>query len=74
MTMAVDMVTAYAFSVLGLHRLEANVMPRNKASLRVLEKNGFLNEGLSKYYQMCIRDRYIPVPLSKVLSSLVGMV
>ena len=50
MTMAVDMVTAYAFSVLGLHRLEANVMPRNKASLRVLEKNGFLNEGLSKYY------------------------
>lgn len=50
MTMAVDMVTAYAFNVLGLHRLEANVMPRNKASLRVLEKNGFLNEGLSKYY------------------------
>ena len=50
MTMAVDMVTAYAFSVLGLHRLEANVMPGNKASLRVLEKNGFFNEGLSKYY------------------------
>ena len=29
---------------------EANVMPRNKASLRVLEKNRFVNEGLSKYY------------------------
>ena len=29
---------------------EANVMPRNKASLKVLEKNHFVNEGLSKYY------------------------
>ena len=33
-----------------LHRLEANVMPKNKASLRVLEKNQFVNEGISKYY------------------------
>ena len=35
---------------MGLHRIEANVMPGNKASLRVLEKNHFVNEGLSKYY------------------------
>ncbi len=33
-----------------LHRIEANVMTKNKASLRVLEKNHFENEGLSKYY------------------------
>ena len=25
-------------------------MPRNAASLRVLEKNDFVNEGFSKYY------------------------
>lgn len=25
-------------------------MPKNKASLRVLEKNGFENEGISRYY------------------------
>ena len=25
-------------------------MPRNRASLRVLEKNGFVCEGLSRYY------------------------
>lgn len=50
MTAAVGMVVQYAFAEAGLHRVEANVMPRNKPSLRVLEKNGFVNEGLSKYY------------------------
>lgn len=50
MTAAVAMVTEYAFQELRLHRIEANVMPRNRASLRVLEKNGFENEGMSKYY------------------------
>ncbi len=49
-TMAVEMMVEYAFKELELHRIEANVIPRNKASLRVLEKCGFVNEGLSKYY------------------------
>ena len=50
MSAAVEMLTKYAFEELGLHRIEANVMPKNKASLRVLEKNQFINEGVSKYY------------------------
>ena len=50
MTAAVAMVTEYAFQTLHLHRIEANVMPRNKASLQVLEKNGFYPEGLAKEY------------------------
>lgn len=50
MTMAVDMVTKFAFEELNLHRIEANVMPRNHASLRVLEKNAYENEGLSRAY------------------------
>lgn len=50
MSMAVDMQVRYAFGVLHLHRIEANVMPKNTASLRVLEKNSFVNEGISKYY------------------------
>lgn len=50
MSMAVGMLTKYAFEELGLHRIEANVMPKNKASLRVLDKNHFVNEGISKYY------------------------
>nr|DAO07186.1 MAG TPA: Ribosomal-protein-S5-alanine N-acetyltransferase [Caudoviricetes sp.] len=50
MSIAVKLLTQYAFEELGLHRIEANVMPKNKASLRVLEKNHFVNEGISKYY------------------------
>lgn len=34
----------------ALHRVEANVMPRNKASLRVLEKCGYRPEGLARRY------------------------
>lgn len=50
MSMAVGMLTKYAFEELRLHRIEANVMPKNRASLRVLEKNHFTNEGIAKYY------------------------
>ena len=39
-----------AFGPLGLHRIEANIMPKNKASLRVAEKLDFKNEGLSTKY------------------------
>lgn len=50
MSMAIAMLVKYAFEKLHLHRIEANVMPKNKASLRVLEKNYFVNEGVAKYY------------------------
>lgn len=50
MTEAVKAVTDYAFGTLNLHRVKANVMPRNKASLRVLEKVGYRNEGLTIRY------------------------
>lgn len=39
-----------AFKELGLHRIEANIMPKNKRSLRVVEKLGFYNEGLAYKY------------------------
>jgi ribosomal-protein-alanine N-acetyltransferase len=50
MTQAVSAVAEYAFESLRLHRIEANVMPRNKRSLRVLEKCGFREEGLARSY------------------------
>ncbi len=50
MTEAVKELTAYAFQKLGLHRIEANIMPRNIASLKVTEKLGFYHEGLAKQY------------------------
>ena len=35
---------------LGLHRVQANVMPRNAASMRIAEKVGFRREGLAIRY------------------------
>jgi [ribosomal protein S5]-alanine N-acetyltransferase len=50
MTEALQHVTDLCFHDLNLHRIEANVVPRNFQSKRVLEKLGFTNEGLSKKY------------------------
>lgn len=50
MTEAVSQMVDYAFNAAGLHRVEANVMPRNKPSLRVLEKCGFHSEGVARAY------------------------
>ena len=50
MTQAVRAVCRFAFDTLKLHRIEANIMPRNMASRRVLFKCGFTEEGLSPKY------------------------
>jgi ribosomal-protein-alanine N-acetyltransferase len=43
---ALGLLIGFAFGTLGLHRLEADVDPRNAASLRILERQGFRREGL----------------------------
>lgn len=50
MTQAVPAVVQYAFQTLHLHRIEANIMPRNIPSRQVLEKCGFVKEGFSPQY------------------------
>jgi ribosomal-protein-alanine N-acetyltransferase len=50
MTEAVKRVVHIAFHDLKLHRVEANIMPRNTRSLGVVERNGFMREGLSPRY------------------------
>ena len=50
MTAMLGEVVTFAFSYLYLHRLEANVIPRNFASIRVLEKCGFMHIGRSPKY------------------------
>jgi ribosomal-protein-alanine N-acetyltransferase len=47
---AVAAVVRYGFSVLRLHRIEAGVLPENAASIRVLLKLGFLEEGTRRDY------------------------
>jgi ribosomal-protein-alanine N-acetyltransferase len=44
-TEAVAGAVSFAFGALGLHRVQAAVMPHNAASLRVLAKLGFRKEG-----------------------------
>ena len=47
----VPRVIDFAFDELGLHRIEADVDPRNTVSIRIVERLGFQREGL-------LRERY----------------
>ena len=49
-TVAVAKVVRFAFTEERLHRVQAGVMPRNVASIRVLEKCGFKEEGFAPRY------------------------
>lgn len=40
----------YAFEVLDLHRIQISIVPRNKASHRVVEKLDLRNEGIAERY------------------------
>jgi ribosomal-protein-alanine N-acetyltransferase len=50
MTEALKEVVRIAFEEYGLHRIEANIMPRNKASQKVVKKLGFKKEGKARKY------------------------
>lgn len=50
MSEAVGAIIPHSFGHLSLHRLEAASMPSNTASIRVLEKAGFVREGLARRY------------------------
>jgi len=50
MTEGLSLVLDQAFGPLGLNRLEANVQPRNKRSLRLVSGLGFRLEGFSPRY------------------------
>jgi ribosomal-protein-alanine N-acetyltransferase len=47
---AVRQAVAFAFGEIGLHRVQAAVMPWNPASQRVMDKAGFRREGLAERY------------------------
>jgi ribosomal-protein-alanine N-acetyltransferase len=43
-------IVRYAFETIGLHRIETSYQPENRASGRVLQKNGFIVEGYARDY------------------------
>lgn len=47
---AVQLVIPYIFQGLRLHRIEAACIPDNERSIRLLEKSGFVREGLLRKY------------------------
>jgi [ribosomal protein S5]-alanine N-acetyltransferase len=47
---ALDLLVSYAFEALRLHRVEAACLPSNVASVRLLAKCGFVEEGLARRY------------------------
>lgn len=49
-TAAVGQALAIAFTDLGLHRVQAETLPHNHASRRVLERHGFQRYGLAPQY------------------------
>jgi RimJ/RimL family protein N-acetyltransferase len=49
---ALSLALAHAFGAMGLHRVEADIDPRNTASLRLVERVGFAHEGL-------LRERWL---------------
>jgi [ribosomal protein S5]-alanine N-acetyltransferase len=53
MTAAVAAIIPFGFTTLRLHRLEAACIPTNTASIRLLEKTGFVREGYARDY-LCI--------------------
>ncbi|MDQ1702594.1 MAG: [ribosomal protein S5]-alanine N-acetyltransferase [Frankiaceae bacterium] len=56
---AVAMVVDHCFTAAGLHRVEINVRPENTASLRVVAKLGFREEGIRRgflYVDGAFRD------------------
>ncbi len=50
MTRAVGLALPFAFDKLHMQRLHAACLPHNDASIRVLEKNGFVKEGFAEKY------------------------
>lgn len=68
MTEALKTVIEYGFNELNINRIEAEVMPGNVASEKVLSKIGFKNEGLQRQW-IYWNDRHYDMNMFSILHS-----
>jgi ribosomal-protein-alanine N-acetyltransferase len=57
MSAAVAAIIPFSHGALGLKRIEAACIPENAASVRLLEKSGFVREGYARKY-LCIAGKW----------------
>jgi ribosomal-protein-alanine N-acetyltransferase len=65
---AIETVISYGFGVMNLHTIQANVDPRNTASIKLLEKNEFVREAYFKedhFYNEAFADTAVYTLLTK---------
>jgi [ribosomal protein S5]-alanine N-acetyltransferase len=67
MTEAISAVLEFGFRKLNLIRIEAEVMPGNDASEKLLQKNGFRFEGLLKQW-LIWEGKYFDINMYSILS------
>lgn len=72
MYQALTIVIRYAFSSVNLNRLQALVMPENIASLKLLEKLNFQEEGLLRQY-LFFKGRYQDMVCLSLLRTDLGL-
>ncbi|NLJ81393.1 MAG: GNAT family N-acetyltransferase [Firmicutes bacterium] len=58
MSEALEVIIPFGFQTMGLHRIQALVVPENTASIHLLEKFGFQKEGLLRQYNY-VRHRNV---------------
>jgi len=69
MAEAMQAVLHYAFNTMKLHSAEANVMPANIASVRVLERHGFVREAYFRE-NYCFRGQFTDSAVYSLLTPL----
>jgi len=67
MTEALDVIIAFGFTEMDLNRIDAVVLPENKASILLLEKLGFSQEGILKEYENWGNKGFVDVLMLSLL-------
>ena len=67
MTEALDAIIGFGFREIGLNRVQAVVMPGNEASVQLLQKLGFRQEGVLREYENWADKGFVDVLMFSLL-------